>query len=663
MRTIILFTCFALIPAGSGAQDFLRKLPDRRLSNQITAKTFRNNDAVIILKEQSFKVEPGEVNFKGVTFTGLQTTRTSIILVKVLTEAGVARYASFELTYPEYFGDEIPAGFAARARVQKENDDVIELPEEDVKVIVSRETNDGDPLERKVLFKVPNVTTGDIVQIEYGLTMPLSRSNSGIFFYNAADPVLFSNLAITLPAQTGVTHFSLPPDEVGNPTVEQLSNVYGSGKTYFWSLKNLNGIAEEPFGPPFEDQSLLTAFVTHSHFESKIQTSKAWADLAEEFHKEYLDGKNVSEARIKELGFSTAFRPTTIAGVDSLYAALRRSISLLPHSSLYPRSDDIDEIFERKKGDASDLAYILFRILIQRGLNPQCAWIRDKRNGQYDRQIPSTQWFDRIGVLVALEGKERLYAFDRGIPATYELPWHLRGTNMAVIGKAMVEHRTITTGGFSDRGTLGESHVLYLGSSTTVMDSLQFRTTGWRADQLRSDFYELENSEITERIRTMATDAWMKDIRSLKFNNPGDSTAFQLECEGASKATVEVLDTLMVIKPRNLIFRWLHGHLLSPIRRSHILLPERFNMTATWTIKTPVGFELRSTPSNRSLRDVQNVPASIIYTKSPEGVLVKATLRFEAIAFNVELFPAILRVIDTVSQESEREIVFRRLKR
>lgn len=663
MRTTLVSGCLAVVFTLSTADDFLRRLPDRNLTNQITAERFRNTDAVIILKEQSFKVEPGEIFYRGLQITGMQTTKTTILIVKVLNEAGVRRYATFEETYPEYYGDDIPAGFGVRARVQKENDDVIELEEEDIIITVSRETPRGSPLERKVLFKMPNVSPGDIIQIEQSLTIPLSRSNSGIFYYNAVDPILFSNLSITLPARAGVSHFSFPPERVGAPKIEQLSAVFGAGQTYFWSLKNLNKIVDEPFSPPFEDQSIITAFVTHSQFETTVAPDKLWTELADHFVKNYLDGDVVSKTMIKELGFEPTFRPTSLAGVDSLYAALRRTITLLPYSSLYPLSDDVDGIFDRKKGDASDLAYIMFNILSQWGLNPRCVWIRDKRDGAYDKTVATTKWFDRLGVFVTVNGKDRLYVFDRGIPLAYELPWYLRGTNVAIVNKGIVEHRMIGDGGFPARGSMNESHVLYLDSSMVIMDSLRYSARGWRATALRNEFHDLEKPEITENIRSISTSSWLKDIRSIKFNEPADSAVFVVDCDGPSKADVDFLDTLLIIKPRNMIFRWLHEFLAAPVRHNHIVLPEQFDMTATWTIKIPEGFELRSTPPNRSIGDLQKVPASVIYRQSPEGIHVKASIKFETLVLNAQEFPALMRLISSVSQEVGRELVLQRRKR
>jgi len=37
------------------------------------------------------------------------------------------------------------------------------------------------------------------------------------------------------------------------------------------------------------------------------------------------------------------------------------------------------------------------------------AWIRDRRKGVYEQAVPSTSWFDRLGVLVKIGTMEKVY--------------------------------------------------------------------------------------------------------------------------------------------------------------------------------------------------------------------------------------------------------------
>ncbi|HTY59978.1 MAG TPA: DUF3857 domain-containing protein, partial [Bacteroidota bacterium] len=199
MRTTGLVLCALAAVLQVRAGNFLRQLPDAKLSAQITPEKFRNADAVIILKEQVLSVSGTSIMYRGEDLEGESMTQTTILLVKTFNQAGVARFGSFEYEYPERFGNEIKAGFACRARVQKPDGEVVEMPEGDVHILVSEEDSEGDPLARKAVFKIPNVDAGDVVQIEYTLTEPLARATSGLYYYSDVVPVLISNLMITVP--------------------------------------------------------------------------------------------------------------------------------------------------------------------------------------------------------------------------------------------------------------------------------------------------------------------------------------------------------------------------------------------------------------------------------------------------------------------------------
>ncbi|MEW6509717.1 MAG: DUF3857 domain-containing protein [Bacteroidota bacterium] len=183
MNSPIAVLLWCLMLQVATAQEFLRPLPNATFAAQLTQNAFPSADGVIVLKEQSLNVHRSEITYRGVDLVGIAMTRTTVLIAKVFNEAGVRRLGSFEFEYKEYFGNEIPAGFAARARVQKPDGSVIVMPDRDVSVIVSHQDKHGEPIARKALFKVPDLMPGDIVQLEYSLTEPFSRTYSGIFYY------------------------------------------------------------------------------------------------------------------------------------------------------------------------------------------------------------------------------------------------------------------------------------------------------------------------------------------------------------------------------------------------------------------------------------------------------------------------------------------------
>ncbi|RPH37758.1 DUF3857 domain-containing protein, partial [bacterium] len=464
---LVALLLFQTVPFAK-SDDFKRNLPDAGMLGQLTPERFPNQDAIIILKEQAFSVHQATIFYRGYEFEGPGTTRAKIMIVKLLTEAGARRYGSFEYTFPEWFGDEIRSAFEAHVRVLKQDGSIRVMPEDEIKTIVSRENRDGTPLERKVLFKIADLRAGDVLQIEQVHTTPLARSASGIFFYNDRDIVLFSNLAITLPAEDDVRYFSFPEERVGAPKVSEIAQSYGSGETYFWSMKNLNPIPDEPYGLPFADQSLITAFIDDHPAENGYRPVTDWNSLAKEYASDYLDNNSIGDARISELGFAPEETGITLEKIDRLYESLRKAISLRSTNSIYPLSKDIDQIFEKKVGDASDLAYIMYTILKQWEQNANAVWIRDRRDGVYEETVPTLTWFDRMGVLVKVGNQEKVYDFDRSIPAKYDMPWFLNGIRVPVVTSSGCHHKLLNDAcGVQDHFTR-ERHLLRLAGGPRV---------------------------------------------------------------------------------------------------------------------------------------------------------------------------------------------------
>lgn len=56
-------------------------------------------------------------------------------------------------------------------------------------------------------------------------------------------------------------YISLPKDRIGQPTIPQISNNFGAGKTYVWTLQDFNAIPNESYCRPIANQSLITAFI------------------------------------------------------------------------------------------------------------------------------------------------------------------------------------------------------------------------------------------------------------------------------------------------------------------------------------------------------------------------------------------------------------------
>ena len=656
MKTTLLILLAIVLSQTCRAEDFLRNLPDAKFSAQLTPEKFSNSDAVIILKEQSLNINAADISWRGVDFRGMTMTRTTILLAKVFNASGIRRFGSFEYEYAERFGDEIRAGFACRARVQKPDGAVVTMPGSDVRMIVSEENSDGEPLARKAVFKVPDLAPGDVVQIEYTLTEPLARALSGLFYYNDRVPVLYSNLSITLPADDEIRVYSFPEDRVGQPRISQVSKSYGAGQTYFWNLKNLNKIPKEAYTYTFDDMSLMTAFVVNPRAENGFRRLTDWNFIAGEYSADYIDAGSVRGKRVVELGFQEDRPPLSMSLADSLYKALRQSIALKPRNSLYPLTGDIDDVFTKKRGDASDLAYIFYKILHDWKADARVAWIRDKREGTYESSVPSVWWFDRIGVLVKVGNEEKMYDFDRSVPAHYQTPSYLKSVTVPLLGGKACEQRTLpaTPGGTS---CIREAHDLTFTEKQEMEDSLVYSCTGTPAEEYRHDVYDLRGTELQEHLKTLATERCLATVSTLVHSPLLDDPEIRLTYNGRSKGIVAAVDGFLTVKLPNEALRGFREEIFSVVRNNDVVLIDPLTVTVSWRLHVPRSYTVHSLPPDTTIPGPKGMSATLRCSRTGDGLLMEAGLKFTEGVIPAGNFPHLVGTLDGLLSGCEQAIV------
>lgn len=655
MRLAALLLTWFLAFSNALAQDWFRPLPDPKVGAQITQQSFPNVDGVIIVKEQLLNVHRTEVTYHGLDLTGLAMTRSTVLMAKVLNEAGVRRLGSFEYEYNEHFGDDIPSRFMARARVQKPDGSVVTMPESDVSIVVSHRTSDGQPLARKALFKVPDLMVGDVVQLEYVLTEPFVRAYSGIFYYQDRMPVLISNVAVTCQARDDVRTFSFPAQKIGEPKVSQMATTLGSGETRFWTVRNLNAIPQEPHAPPFEELSMLTAFVATEAFHE--QTS--WANLAKSYWDEYLDKGSVKNSRVKDLGFAPPAGPVSFERVDSLYTALRTAIVLNAVNSLYPLVDDLDEVFEKKGGDASDLAAIFYKILQDWKVDARGVWLRDRREGGFEETVPTVRWFDRIGVLVKAGGIERLYDFDRAIPSRFSTPWFLKGITALVIdGKGCRSMKTPPS--TPGDAWIRESHDLTFGERFAVRDSMVTTGAGAPAEEWRENGYELKGAELQSYLQRVVSEKCMESAAGAHHSALLDEREVRVAVTGTSKATVATIDNFVSIRPVNQALKSLQEEFLAPGRTNAIVLDEPYSISMDWTIHHPQGYTLAEMPKDTVIQGFSGGQGSLVCTREGDDARLKLKLDLKSQVIPPNEYNSFMRLLVGLQRNTEQAVTFRK---
>ena len=658
----VIFTIFLILFVFglSFGEDFIRDLPDENMANYLTPDRFKNLDAVIILKEQSYKIEPTEQFYRGYELKGPTTSYTKIVIAKLFTESAVKRYGSFEYEYNEQYGDELPNFFEARARVLKPNGDIFEVNEDEIEKFISRETSRGRPLSRKVLFKIPNLAVNDIVQIEYTFNRIFTYSTSNVFYYNDRDFILYSNLYITLPSNMDASYLNFSEERIGKPKIEQMSGVFGSGETYFWGLKNLYPIPDEPFSFPFADQSLMTAFVVK---KMDYWNTGTWEEITEDFYDNYLEDDKIDKEKLDYLGLEENIKKTTFTfeKTDTVYKHIREKLNLKSFNSLIPQSDDIASIFEKKEGDASDLAYIMYKILEQWGVSTNIVWIRDKREGIYELTVPSSVWFDRLGVLVRIEGKEKIYDFDRSVPLNYSVPWYLKGQNVVVIKKKGYEHKKISDNSNINANVYFENHVMSFDSLLNLNDRIQLQYSGIPAEDFRDRNYVFSKKQVQNKISDKIKSYNLECCDSLTLNEYISESDVNIDICGKSIVKPEEVDSFLVFKIKNKTIQELFDDISSTTRMSNYSFKQPFKIYVVWEMEIPDGYTLQEQYPDKMFPPVEQISAKIMRSVFSNKFTVTANIKFNNSYLSYKKHTQLMKLFQDLQKELDRDIILKKI--
>ncbi|MBN1407622.1 MAG: DUF3857 domain-containing protein [Calditrichaceae bacterium] len=639
------------------AEDFIRNLPKDEMLNWLSPERFQNHDAVIILKEQSVFVNEREIFYRGLELRGKSTMTNKVLIVKLFNDAAVERYGSYEHEYYEWFGDEIPNGIEVKVRVLKPDKSIWVMPDDNAQIIVSRRNKSGDPITRKLLFKIPNLAVGDILQIEEKFTEVFIRSYSGLFFYNDRDLVLYSNLYLTFPFKEEVNFLSFPASQIGEPTIQQVSQSYGSGKTYFWSVRDLNPIPDEPYSRPFAEQSLLTAFVVKSSDHISLGE---WQRTVKNFYKDFLEDDEVDPDQFEAIGFSTSYKDSVITWetVDKLYTALRKHIVLSGFNSLYPQSEDINYILETKKGDASDAAYIMYKILQQWRQSVNIVWVRDRREGIFEFSVPSRLWFDRIAVKVVIKDQTRYYDFDRSIPYQYETPWFINPIDVLTIEKEGFKKERIQKFPNMYENRFTESHVLTFDEQFKLSDSLIVNYTGSAAQDFRGEHYAEETDEIVSFINDDIGKTCLSKCDTIVVNDFFYNRDINMRLAGKSAVAVDNIEDKYVFSVKNCNLARFYKKIFAVARRGDIVFHSPFEIIMQWNIKLPEGYSV----SKDNLAKKQFLGPANAYSeldlKVEKNVLnIKAGIHFPQMYIPCNQYPVLIKFLDDNIQTLEQNII------
>jgi hypothetical protein len=321
------------------------------------------------------------------------------VRIKVFNDRGRELYGEVEIPHNRYLR---LSGFKGRTVLP----DGREVPVGEDAIFVDATSRSRKRFVTKAAF--PAVEPGAILDYRYSL-----RWDSFLFFepwYFAHEvPTLRSEITYIVPGSLGAQPWGR---EIAGVKLQTKSERRPTGTHLTVWAENVPGIPDEPWSFPFEDLStrfmLLPTEVVGGGASTLLL--KSWAstcDLAQWGYQEMRKNKGAARRQAQEL---TAGASGLRAKVETLYRFVRDDVQHDGFIGVFAGGDNasIDRVLKDRRGSAAEKALLLEEMLDAIGAKPRLVWAADRLDGRVDPAAANPSWFERVLVMVTLDG-ERVY--------------------------------------------------------------------------------------------------------------------------------------------------------------------------------------------------------------------------------------------------------------
>ena len=371
------------------------------------ARSFKadsNSEAQVILRKTQVHID-----------AQLMSHATSYVAVYINSDEAVRDYSQISVSFNSFYED-IALEFAN----VRTPDGKLDSIKADATQIQSPTDENFYHDRKELLFSLPNVRKGSIIEFQYRYTdtkkmVPNQWFDSFSFHWwedraagqgSRADSIITSELQITAPASISL----VGSDTSRYPIIEKRSTK-GAQQTVTWTGKNLAKIELQNAMPREHDYAPYL----------RVSTTSQWSDIAlwaDSLVKPHL----VSDAKLKELIADikkTAFTPEekTKAVYRAIQDRVRYVFAHVGRGGYEPH--DAAEILKNGYGDCKDQTVLAVMLLRELGIAADPALIVTRGRGLPDMKVPGISFDHMIVHIPAQNGLQEMWMDTTGETSLY----------------------------------------------------------------------------------------------------------------------------------------------------------------------------------------------------------------------------------------------------
>jgi transglutaminase-like putative cysteine protease len=296
-----------------------------------------------------------------------------------------------------------------------ENGEIIETELDDDNIF-EEEISDT---RTKYSFTMPALKPGCVVDIHYRINSE-SLWNIRDWTFQREEPVLWSEYRIIYPKNISyaVVYMGYEPWAI-NEYKEVKQNFRGStafrvGENatcnyYRWAVKNAPALRDEPYITTISDYTnrvniQLAGYAFYQIGTKQILTD--WKTLANELLDNDNFGDKIDPGEVEELtsGITKGLVSSEIK-MEAIYNWIKNSIVWSGERKVFA-DYDVDEVIEYKKGNSSEITFLLISMLRSAGLTADPVILSTRANGQIQELYPIISQFNYVLARVLIGNKE-----------------------------------------------------------------------------------------------------------------------------------------------------------------------------------------------------------------------------------------------------------------
>jgi transglutaminase-like putative cysteine protease len=320
------------------------------------------------------------------------------VRIKILDDRGREMFGEVEIEHSKYYR---LSGFKGRTVLP----DGREVPVGEDSIFVDTTSRSRKRYVTKAAF--PAVEPGAILDYRYTLRWDSFLTFEPWYFADWV-PTLHSEITYVVPGNMAGKPWA---KEIGGAKLQAESGRNASGRLVKVWADDVPSVPDEPWSFPFVDLSsrFLLVPTEVATGGNSLPLLRSWPDTCELASYDYRDarkGKGDARRLVKEL---TAGATAPRARAEAIYRFTRDEIQHDGFVGVFTGAGStIGRVIEDRRGSSAEQALVLEEMLDAAGLAPRLVWAGDRLDGRIDTSVANPSWFERVLVMVELDG-ERVF--------------------------------------------------------------------------------------------------------------------------------------------------------------------------------------------------------------------------------------------------------------